>query len=261
MAEAIAVPAGAGIPGIPAGASMATPPGQAAPAPQPAPAPVAPPAPAPVPAPQPAPAPAAPVQTFALPNDGGEDPALKAMTNAFLSMGSGIDLERAIGKALQFGNPALIDTAYITEKGGSQSGVLNELGKQIVEQVQRSAAAATSAAHSAAGSKEAWDAAAVGFNANAPQHLKTVVRTMLESGDSATVAAAAKTVVDFVRQGGIVATPAGLVQHGTATGAANALDKAGFQAELRKLNARSSTFEADRAALFARRSAGRASGI
>lgn len=186
---------------------------------------------------------------------------LSSFTAAFSAIGQGVDVQRAIGNAITHGNPALIDMAYLTEKGGAQAEQLKTIAKAIVDRVQSQTAAATDAVYQTAGGKDQWSAAAAAFSQSAPVHLRQVVQQFLESGNPETIKAGAQTVLDFVRQGGLVAVPGKQVQAGGGVGAAQALSKEAFQTELFKLDKSSRTFEQDRAALFARRQAGKQTGI
>lgn len=175
-----------------------------------------------------------------------------------MAIGQGVDMERALGKALQHGNADLIDIAYLAEKGGANAGRLSTIAKAIVQRVQTKATETTTAVHTAAGGQDAWNAASAAFNQNAEPHLKAVVIKMLESGDSASAQAGAKLVVDFAQNGGFTVKPAGMVQAGVAGGSpAQALDKEGFQSEIRKLDRGSSSYEAQYDALVARRRQGK----
>lgn len=213
----------------------------------------------------PAPAtPAAPVQNqpqFVANEDMPNDPVLASFTQAFTAIAQGVDIQRAIGNALTHGNPALIDMAYLAEKGGAQAEQLKTIAKAIVDRVQSQTAEAASAVYDAAGGQEHWTAAAAAFSQSAPPHLKLVVKQLLESGNREGVKAGAQTVIDFVRQGGLVVVPGKQVQAGGGMAAAQALSKEQFQTELFKLDKNSRTFEQDRATLFARRQAGKQLGL
>lgn len=174
-----------------------------------------------------------------------------------MSVGAGLDLNRAIGNAIQHGNPALIDNAYIAEKGGASAAQLAVIAKSLVERVQHQSQAAVSAAHTAAGGADQWVAASTAFNASAPAHLKAVVGQMLESGNPGAVQSAAQMVVDFAKQGGLVPTNAGLIGSGAGPNAAQALDKAAFQEALRKLDPNAKDYLKQRDDVFYRRQLGK----
>lgn len=189
------------------------------------------------------------------------DPVLKSMTDMFTASGTGIDLDRAIGKALVYGDAALIDIAYLTEKGGANAANLSIMAKAIVSRVVDQAAAGEQAAFAAAGGKAQWQAAAGVFDQKAPAHTKLVVKSMLDSGNPELIAAASKTIVEFASGSGFVPVAPGLQAPTSGGGGVQALDKNGFQAELRKLNANSPSFEQDRQALFVRRHMGKKLGV
>jgi hypothetical protein len=189
------------------------------------------------------------------------DPVLKGMTDMFAASGTGIDLDRAIGKALVYGDAALIDTAYLTEKGGAQAANLALMAKAIVGRVVDQAAAGEQAAFAAAGGKAQWQAAAGVFDQKAPAHTKLVVKSMLDSGNPELIAAASKTIVEFASGSGFVPVAPHLQAPTSGGGGVQALDKNGFQAELRKLNPNSPSFTQDRETLFVRRHMGKKLGV
>lgn len=190
------------------------------------------------------------------------DPVLSSMTDVFINIGTGIDMDRALGKALTHGDASLIDLAYIAEKGGAQANALTALAKGIVERVQAQAEAGAQAVYSAAGDKAQWTAAASVFDQSAPAHQKLVIKQMLDSGNPAAIAAAAQSVVEFAKASGLVINKPGMVNAGAATAnAGQALSKADFQAGLQKLNTNSRTFAAERETLFQRRSLGKSLGL
>lgn len=204
--------------------------------------------------------PAAPVAppAFLAEDSGIADPVLSSFTDAFSAMGGGIDINRAIGNALTHGNAALIDSAYIAEKGGAHAAQLQTIAKAIVDRVQTQTAAATDAVYATAGSKEQWNTAVAVFDQSAPAHLKLVIKGLLESGKPDTIKAGAQTVLDYVKQNGLVVNPAQLLNAGAnGASAAQALSKEEFQTEHRKLDPNSRTYQQDRDALFARRAVGK----
>lgn len=207
-------------------------------------------------------APAATTPPIAISKGDASDPLLTSLTDVFLSVGQGIDMERAIGKALTYGDAALIDLAYIQEKGGANATQLSTLASAIVQRVQTQAAESTNAVYQTAGDKAQWDAAAAVFNTQAPQHLKMVISQMLDSGNTEAIKAAAKSVVEYVKQNGLVVNPAQMIHAGASSaGAAQALSKAQFQEAMFKLDQNSRTYSQDRADLFARRQLGKQLGV
>lgn len=190
------------------------------------------------------------------------DPVLSSMTAVFQSTDATVDLDRAIGKAMQYGDASLIDLAYLTEKGGANAAHLTVLAKAIVERVQAAAAAGEQAVYAAAGDQAQWNAAAAVFDQSAPAHTKLVIKQMLDSGNPEAIEAAAKSVVEFAKSTGQLVQRPGLVNAGASQlSSASGLDKEGFQAELRKLSPNSRSYESDRAQLFQRRSLGKSLGL
>lgn len=171
--------------------------------------------------------------------------------------GSGLDVNRAIGKALEFGDASLIDEAYIKEAGGANAAYVAQVAKGLVEHAVREEQALATSVYSQAGGEANWRAALGAFEASAPGHLQTIVKALYDSKDRGNIDAATKTILDFAKQAGATITPAGIFQGGAAGGSVQALDKAGFQAELNKLDKNARGYEQARAELFVRRHAGK----
>jgi len=186
------------------------------------------------------------------------DPVLTSLSEIFFQVGKGIDIERALGNALKYGNSALIDTAYINEKGGPQATQLATLAKAIVDRIQVQTTAASASVYETAGGQAQWDTAAAVFDKQAPKHLKMVIANMLDSGNSEAIKAAAQSVVDYVKQSGSVVNPAQLINAGaTSANAGQALSKSEFQDAHAKLDVNGKNYLQERNALFARRQLGK----
>lgn len=187
-----------------------------------------------------------------------DDPIIKSMATVMQTVGKDIDLDRAIGKAIEDGRVDLIDVAYLREKGGANAAELITIATGLVNAVVAKGAAVTSEVHALAGGATQWDAGVAVFNKGAPQELKLVVAQMLDSGKDNLIKAGAKIVVEFSKGSGFLPNVNPSVQSGAAAlPAAQALDKFEFQAELRKLNPQDRNFYEQREQLFARRSLGR----
>lgn len=191
-----------------------------------------------------------------------DDPIMRSMATVMQTVGKDLDMDRAIGKALANGRVDLIDVAYITEKGGANAQQLITIAQGLVQAVEAKSAAATAKVYAMAGGQQQWDAGIAAFNSGAPQELRVVVGQMLDSGKDNLIDAGAKIIVEFSKNSGLLPQNKPLLQQGAASAvAAQALDKVGFQAELRKLNPNERGFEAARAELFARRQAGKNLGM
>lgn len=188
-----------------------------------------------------------------------DDPIIKSMATVMQTVGKDIDLDRAIGKAISDGRADLIDIAYLREKGGANAADLITIATGLVNAVAEKSAAVSNEVHALAGGQAQWDAGVAVFNQAAPQELRLVVAQMLDSGKEQLVKAGAKMVVEFSKNSGHLPSVNPLLNTGASApaAAAQALDKAGFQAELRKLNPQDRDFNAQREQLFARRQLGR----
>jgi len=190
-----------------------------------------------------------------------EDPIIKSMATIMQTVGKGLDMDRALGKAIADGRADLIDVAYLREKGGANADDLIAIANGLVNAVAAKSAAVTSEVHKLAGGEEQWDAGVAVFNKSAPQELRMVVAQMLDSGKDNMIQAGAKLIVEFSKGSGYLPNVTPGVNSGAASmPAAQALDKFEFQAELRKLNPQDRNFNEQRADLFARRSLGRSLG-
>lgn len=192
--------------------------------------------------------------------DNTGDPVLDSLAKLLANSAPGIDLGRVLGKALEFGDARLIDFAHLAEKGGSNAAQLKTLAEGIVDRANQQSQAVAQNIYTQAGGKEVWDSAVAAFNQYANSAMKAGVKVMLESPNSATVAEAAKTVVEFARSNGHVRTVGQLVS-GVPGSTGAGLSVAEFKAELLKLDPRSSSYNAAYASLVERRKVGKSAGM
>lgn len=193
--------------------------------------------------------------------DSIDDPIIKSMATVLQTVGKGLDMDRAIGKAIADGRPDLIDVAYLREKGGANAEDLISIANGLVNAVSAKSNAVHAEVHALAGGKDGWDAGVAAFNTGAPQELRIVVAQMLDSGKDNLIKAAAKLVVEFSKGSGFIPNINPDIQSGAASiPSAQALDKFTFQAELRKLDPQDRNYNAQRGELFARRALGRSLG-
>ena len=187
-----------------------------------------------------------------------DDPIIKSMATVMQTVGKGVDLDRAIGKAIEDGRTDLIDVAYLREVGGANAQDLITIATGLVNAVAAKSASVSNEVHALAGGQANWDAGVAVFNQAAPSELRLVVAQMLDSGKEQLIKAGAKMVVEFSKNSGKLPTVNPLLQSGaSAPAAAQALDKVAFQTELRKLDPNSRDFQSQREQLFARRQLGR----
>lgn len=187
-----------------------------------------------------------------------EDPIIKSMATVMQTVGKGVDMDRAIGKAIEDGRTDLIDVAYLREVGGANAQDLITIATGLVNAVAAKSASVSNEVHTLAGGQANWDAGVAVFNQAAPSELRLVVAQMLDSGKEQLIKAGAKMVVEFSKNSGKLPSINPLLQSGaSAPAAAQALDKVAFQTELRKLDPNSRDFQSQREQLFARRQLGR----
>ena len=200
----------------------------------------------------------APASLNALSLDSIQDPVLRSMATVMRSVAKDVDMDRVFAKALESGDPDMLDIAYLKEKAGASAPELITIATGIVQAIQAKAVAAQEAVHALAGGADAWNACTAAFNKAAPNELRVTVVQMMNSGNEAHVKAASKLVVEFAKGQGLVSTPAGLVkENGAAATTGSGLSKAEFQTALQGLNPNSKTYTAERETLYARRQLGK----
>lgn len=190
------------------------------------------------------------------------DPIIKSMATVLQTAGKDLDLDRVLGKALSFGDPALVDVAYLRDAGGPQAAQLAEIAKGIVQAVNAKAEAVTNEVYSSVGGEAVWHSSVAAFNQSAPHELKVTVAQMLDSTNENFIKAGAKIVAEFGRNSGLIPQQgAPLLNSASAGVQGQGLTREQFQAELRKIDQNSPGFEQAREALFARRALGKRSGL
>lgn len=199
--------------------------------------------------------PAAPQAPAPVQAPASADPFVSSLTGILAS--TGVDVQRAIAKAVEYGDASLIDKAYIASVGGANSGHLSQLAEQLVAHAVRESNAAEQSCYQLAGGESNFRSAVGVFTQHAPAHLQTVITTMMDSGVRAQSDAAAKLIVEFAKSNGGLVQQAGLVTGGAMPGAEAALSKEQFQAELHKLDKNDRAYEQRRGELFGRRAMGK----
>ena len=190
------------------------------------------------------------------------DPIIKSMATVLQTAGKDLDLDRVLGKALAFGDPALVDLAYLRDAGGPQAAQLAEIAKGIVQAVNAKADAITRDVYATVGGEAVWHASVAAFNQSAPHELRVTVAQMLDSTNENFIKAGAKIVAEFGRGSGhIPQQGAPLLNSASAGIQGQGLTKLAFQEELRKLDVNKPGYVEAREALFARRALGKRAGL
>jgi len=197
--------------------------------------------------PKPAPKPVAPVADKEepvitgepIPSDVTGNTALDSAISTFVTLTgahSG-DMDRAVAKAIEYGNVDLIDNAFLKERFGKFSAQAIELAKAAVQneitKENESATNAKSAAYTAAGSEANWNKAVSVFNSTANPTIKAAVKALMNTGD---VKAGAELVISTVNGSGLLPQTNPSLNGGSVSpGQAGALSSQQFQTELSAL--------------------------
>lgn len=184
---------------------------------------------------------------------------------AMLKQVSGLtdsDMVRALGKALEYQDPNLIDTAFIKERFGEHAAYAELLAKAYLEDQVGQATKAVQEAYDLVGGRENWEVAAQLFNSKAPEPLRKAARVLADSGE---LKQAAELVAGYCRDMGLIKTANPLVRGVPSN---NALSAADFKAEYTKLrqeagnrSLESKQFSQRYNDLLARREAGKRVGL
>lgn len=191
-----------------------------------------------------------------------DDPVIKSTASILLASSPDLDLDRALANAIKFGQPDLIDIAYLKEKGGANADNLITIAKSLVTQIANVADSNEKAVYAVAGGQEGWTTAVTAFNQFADPAQRKTIADLLDSGNPQFVQYAAQTVVAFSKQSGAVPFTGQQVQTGQASVAASqGLSKQQFQAELSKLNRNAHDYAEQSNALLGRRQLGKQIGL
>ena len=193
---------------------------------------------------------------------GTGDEVLDAMVQSVALAHPKLSLDRAVGEAVAYGDARFIDEAYIREVAGKDADRLIRIAKAAVSRVQETATQLKDAVFNTVGGEENWNTAVAAFNSAAPKELKSAVATMLDSGKTNQVKAAAQLVSQYAASGGFIRSGAkgGTPAFGAASGS-QGLSKAAFQTELGKLDRNARDFREKREDLFNRRTIGQKAGL
>lgn len=185
---------------------------------------------------------------------------------AMLTKVSGLndsDMQRAIGKAVEYGDKNLIDTAFIKERFGEHAAYAQLLAEAYLDDQVGQAQRAVAEVHDLVGGKGNWDATAQIFKAKAPEHLRNAAQALANSGD---LKGAAQLVVETCQSLGLIPNVNPQLRGGAGNyGALSASDFTKEYQALRKeagnQSLESNKFKDRYESLLQRRSAGKRMGI
>ena len=189
-------------------------------------------------------------------------PALDVAVETFLSTtgATNADIDRAVSKAIEYGDPGLIDEAFIKERFGDKAANALKLAKAVVQQTSDQANTIISSVYEVAGSKEQWDSAIDVFKRTASPGLVSAAKAMFDSGNAKTTKEAAELVLNFNKTSGVLPVVNPRVQASSSQAASQGLSAAELKAAVHKLNPNSRTYKQDYATLIQMRSLGQSLG-
>lgn len=174
-----------------------------------------------VPAAVPAP-PATPVTTVKADNLASlgvdsSDPSIKVVVSYVDTIASktSLDLQRAVGHSLEQNNSAFVDEAYIrdTVKDKAEAESVISMLKGVIDHQGTIAKKVIQDVYTKAGGEANWRSAVAYFNKSATPEHKEAMKTLLASGNQASINHAVQQVLSAAKDGGVtishVATPFG----------------------------------------------------
>ena len=188
------------------------------------------------------------------------DPQLKPVGEFLIQKLGDADPERAFGNAIKYGDPEMVDLAYLREKLGADAESVAELAKSLFTSVQAKAEAAVNELYTAHGGEASVRQAIQFYNAKAGADERAAMAQLLDSGNKASISYAMKQIMDFATKGGGVRVQAPGVMPVGQPGAQRGLSAAEYQKQVGELHAkRASDAEFDR--LLSLRALGKQQGL
>lgn len=193
------------------------------------------------------------------------NPAIDAGV-AMLTKVSGLsdaDMQRALSKAVEYGDKNLIDSAFIKERFGEHAAYAQMLAEAYLDDQVGQAQRAVAEVYETVGGKENWDVTSQIFKAKAPGHLQAAARALANSGD---LKGAAQLVVETCQSMGLIPNvnprlQGGSGNYGALSGADFAKEYQALRKEAGNMSLESPKFKARYDDLLQRRSAGKRMGI
>jgi hypothetical protein len=170
------------------------------------------------------------------------------------------DLQRATKNALEYGDAALIDDAFLKERFKDRWEEAKQIAEAVVEQTGIERQKLVDAVYSTAGDKQKWDASLAVYKQHAQPGLQKAIQMMFDSGDAASVKEAAALVVDFAKNSGVIPAVGGRVVAGSGAADAAGLSAKELQLAMSKLNSSSRDYAQNYAKLLELRRIGRSLG-
>lgn len=173
------------------------------------------------------------------------------------------DVQRALGNAIKFNNPELIDSTFLKERFKEHADYAEMLCKAYYKEAKAGADNLVQDVYKAAGGQEQWNVLKDSFKAKAPAHQQAAARALIDAGK---VQEGVSLIIDYCRSQGLAVVQGSQVK-GQAGLAGAALSASEFSAEYAKLrkeagnrSLQSGPFAQQYNSLLARRQAGKSIG-
>lgn len=170
------------------------------------------------------------------------------------------DLQRAIKSAMEYGDPNLIDDAFLAERFKDRAGEARQIAEAVLEQTSIERNRLVESVYAQAGDKAKWDASLAVYKQHAAPGLQKAIQMMFDSGDATSIKEAAALVVDYAKSSGVLSVTGGRVTAGTGEAGAEGISASELQQAVGKLNQSSRTYREDYAKLIGLRQLGRSLG-
>ena len=131
-----------------------------------------------------------------------DDPQYKPIAQYLDLQLKGLDVDRAFGKAIEYGNMDLVDKAYLTDKLGDKAEQVISLSSSLFQAASAKAEAEVQSVYAEHGGKEVVSQAVKFFNEKGDPGVRKVLGSLLSSGVKENIAYAMKQIVDFSKAAG-----------------------------------------------------------
>lgn len=170
------------------------------------------------------------------------------------------DLQRATKAALEYGDAALLDRAFLTERFKDRAAEAIAIAEAVIEQSSIERQKTVDSVYAIAGGEESWKTALGVYKQHAPAGLQKALTMMFNSGDAASVKEAAQMVVEFAQGSGALVKPGSRQVASSGSADAQGLSAEEFKQARQKLNMSSRNYVADYNRLFELRRIGKSLG-
>ena len=143
-----------------------------------------------------------------------------------------VDLERIAAKAIEYGDINLLDVNFIREKYPQFEQQFIAVAQAIIDQRGVVENFNRQQIYNLAGGEQNWNAAVSVFNANAPDYLRTAVRSLIDGGKQTE---GAQLLMDYVQGSGLGVVRGDRIQSTNISAGNGGLTKKQFQEEMQKL--------------------------